>query len=74
VSGAGWPDGATITLSGDFDQGNDLGSTTSTGGSFSASFTVPAGTGAGTYHITATGDQGGTATQNLAVNDNSAGP
>ncbi len=74
VSGAGWPDGATITLSGDFDQGNSLGSTTSTGGSFSTSFTVPDGTGAGTYHITATGDQGGTATQNLAVNDNGAGP
>src|SRR5919199_165699 len=68
VTGSGWPDGATVTLSADFGNGDEqLASATTSNGSFTATITLPPDVTAASYTVTAQDGQGNVATQTLTV-------
>jgi serine/threonine-protein kinase len=68
VTGSGWPDGATVTLSVDFGNGDEqLASATTSNGSFAATITLPPDVAAASYTVTAQDGQGNVATQTLTV-------
>jgi hypothetical protein len=68
VTGSGWPDGATVTLSVDFGNGGEqLASATTSNGSFAATITLPPDVAAASYTVTAQDGQGDVATQTLTV-------
>jgi len=68
VTGSGWPDGAQVTLSVDFGNGDEqLASATAGDGNFVATITLPRDITASTYTVTAQDGQGDVATQTLTV-------
>jgi hypothetical protein len=68
VTGSGWPDGATVTLSVDFGNGGEqLASATTSNGSFAATITLPPDVTPGSYTVTAQDGQGDVATQTLTI-------
>jgi eukaryotic-like serine/threonine-protein kinase len=68
VTGSGWPDGAAVTLSGDFGNGDEqLASATTGDGSFARTITLPRDIRVGIYTVTAQDGQGDVATQTLTV-------
>jgi hypothetical protein len=68
VTGSGWPDGALVTLSGDFGNGDEqLASATTGDGRFAGTITLPRGITASIYTVTAQDGQGDVATQTLTV-------
>jgi serine/threonine-protein kinase len=68
VTGSGWPDGATVTLSVDFGNGDEqLAGATTSNGSFTATITLPPDISASSYTVTAQDGQGDMATQTLTV-------
>jgi hypothetical protein len=68
VTGSGWPEGATVTLSADFGNGSQqLASATTSNGSFAATIALPPDIMAGSYTVTAQDGQGDVATQTLTV-------
>jgi serine/threonine-protein kinase len=68
VTGSGWPDGALLTLSGDFGNGDGQLAGAATGdGSFAATVTLPPDIAAGSHTVTAHDGQGNVTTQTLTV-------
>jgi serine/threonine-protein kinase len=68
VTGSGWPDGALVTLSVDFGNGDGQLASAATGnGGFAATVTLPPDIAAGGYAVTAQDRQGDVTTQTLTV-------